>query len=160
MIQTSNQSPGRVVPACPNCRGPPHLIAVWPFVAPISTQIGANGTEVRNDYLPPSPRAEPEVSDHDEIDGEDDEAAEPEEEEDAGASYYSSDHFHIASQLPDGRLCITIDPGSVGNLGGDRVARQVAIASSRKGLKPSYERRARPLKVSGVGHGTQECVFD
>ena len=68
--------------------------------------------------------------------------------------------FHIQTRLPDGRPALIVDPGSVGNLCGDKWAREVAIAASRSGHKPSYTRRARPLQVSGVGHGAQACKFD
>ena len=36
----------------------------------------------------------------------------------------------------------------------------VAKAAARNGHHPSYEKRARPLKVSGVGQGAQACVYD
>jgi len=53
-----------------------------------------------------------------------------------------------------------VDPGSVGNLCGDKWAKEVAIAASRNGHKPSYQKRARPLQVSGVGNGSQSCGYD
>jgi hypothetical protein len=62
--------------------------------------------------------------------------------------------------LADGRPSLLIDPGSVGNLCGDNWAKEVAKAAARNGQKPSYEKRSRPLKVSGVGSGTQACVYD
>ena len=57
-------------------------------------------------------------------------------------------------------MSIIVDPGSVGNLGGDKWCRAVAISGSRAGKKPSYQKRPRPLSVSGVGHGSQKCNFD
>ena len=68
--------------------------------------------------------------------------------------------YHIRSQLADGRPSILIDPGSVGNLCGDRWAHKVAQAAKNAGREPSYERRSTPLNVSGVGHGSQKCVYD
>ena len=48
----------------------------------------------------------------------------------------------------------------MGNLCGDRWARTVAQATARSGKSPSYERRSKPLNVSGVGHGSQAAPFD
>ena len=68
--------------------------------------------------------------------------------------------FHINTRLPDGRPSIIIDPGSVGNLSGDKWAREVAINASKNGLRPSYSKRTKPLRVSGVGNGSQACTYD
>ena len=68
--------------------------------------------------------------------------------------------FHIQTRLVDGRPSIIVDPGSVGNLCGDKWAREVALAAHRTGHKPSYEKRSSPLKVSGVGNGSQDCPYD
>ena len=62
--------------------------------------------------------------------------------------------FHVQTRLPDGRPAIIVDPGSVGNLGGDQWCKEVAVAGSRAGKKPSYKKRPKPLSVSGVGHGS------
>ena len=53
-----------------------------------------------------------------------------------------------------------MDPGSVGNLCGDKWAREVAMRASKNGHRPTYEKRPRPLQVSGVGHGSQACNYD
>ena len=76
------------------------------------------------------------------------------------ALYADSPTYHIRSQLPDGRPALLIDPGSVGNLCGDRWARSVAVAAKRAGREPSYHKRTTPLNVSGVGHGSQKCAYD
>ena len=68
--------------------------------------------------------------------------------------------YHIRSQLSDGRPALLIDPGSVGNLCGDRWAEAVARAAKRAGRTPTYEKRSTPLNVSGVGHGSQKCIYD
>ena len=68
--------------------------------------------------------------------------------------------YHIQTRLADGRPALIIDPGSVGNLCGDKWARELASAAARNGQHPSYERRGRPLRVSGVGSGSQMCEFD
>ena len=68
--------------------------------------------------------------------------------------------FHVQTRLADGRPSLLIDPGSVGNLSGDAWAKGVAQAAARNGHTPSYEKRPRPLRVSGVGQGTQACNYD
>lgn len=65
--------------------------------------------------------------------------------------------YHIDTRLPDGRPSPLVDPGSVGNLGGDRWARDCARAAINAGRRPSENQRARPVNVTGVGHGSQEC---
>ena len=76
------------------------------------------------------------------------------------SSLYSKEVFHSQTSLPDGRPSIIIDPGSVGNLCGDKWAKKVATAAAQKGHSPAHTRRAKPLKVSGVGKGSQECHYD
>ena len=68
--------------------------------------------------------------------------------------------FHIQTRLAGGRPSIIVDPGSVGNLCGDKWAKEVAKLAARNGHRPTYEKRPRPLKVSGVGNGSQECHYD
>ena len=57
--------------------------------------------------------------------------------------------YHIRSQLSNG-----------GNLCGDKWAKTVADAAEKAGRKATYEKRGTPLNVSGVGHGSQRCVYD
>ena len=80
-------------------------------------------------------------------------SAEPEETLLGGIGPY----MHTNTKLADGRPSILIDPGSVGNLAGVKWAREVAKAAAENGQKPHFERRPRPLRVSGVGNGAQEC---
>ena len=68
--------------------------------------------------------------------------------------------YHIRAQLADGRPSLIIDPGSLGNLCGDKWAKAVAQAAARSGKNPTYEQRTKPLNVSGVGHGSQSAPFD
>ena len=68
--------------------------------------------------------------------------------------------FHVQTRLADGRPSLLIDPGSVGNLSGDSWAKGIAQAAAKNGHTPSYEKRSRPLRVSGVGQGTQVCNYD
>jgi len=80
--------------------------------------------------------------------------------DDDGTSITVAPLFHVQTRLADGHPSLLIDPGSVGNLSGDAWAKGVAQAAARNGQTPSYERRPRPLRVSGVGQGTQACNFD
>ena len=43
---------------------------------------------------------------------------------------------------------------------GDRWAKIVAQAAARSGKNPKYEKRNKPLNVSGVGHGSQSAPYD
>ena len=74
--------------------------------------------------------------------------------------FSSESSYHIQTQLADGRPAILVDPGSVGNLCGDRWAEKVAETAKKAGLKPSYQQRRVPLNVSGVGNGSQSCNYD
>ena len=67
---------------------------------------------------------------------------------------------HFQTRLADGRPALIVDPGSVGNLCGDAWAREVAKYAAQHNHHPSYEKRPRPLRVSGVGSGTQQCSWD
>ena len=133
---------------CPNCRGPGRMIAVWPFIdADLVTQRDPQNEseQVPNQMSDSSGRQEADAA-----------------AEQARSSYFSEDAlgYHIRTQLPDGRPSLIIDPGSVGNLCGDRWAKTVAQAAARSGRTPSYEKRSKPLNVSGVGHGSQAAPFD
>ena len=77
-----------------------------------------------------------------------------------GVSQEPSSVYHIRTALADGRPSLIIDPGSVGNLCGDRWAKTVAQAAARGGRNPTYEKRTKPLNVSGGGHGSQSAPFD
>ena len=68
--------------------------------------------------------------------------------------------YHVQTRLADGRPALVVDPGSVGNLSGDAWAKEVAKAAARHGKHPEYQKRPRPLRVSGVGQGAQTCVYD
>ena len=66
----------------------------------------------------------------------------------------------FALNLQIGRPSLIIDPESVGNLCGDRRAKTVAQAAARSGKYPTYEKRTKPLNVSGVGHGSQSARYE
>ena len=78
----------------------------------------------------------------------------------AASSMYART-FHVSStRLADGRPSIIVDPGSVGNLCGDKWAKEIATHAHRNGKRPSYVAKDKPLKVSGVGSGSQFCNYD
>ena len=60
--------------------------------------------------------------------------------------YSPGDCFHVHTQLPDGRQSLLVDPGSVGNMCGDKWARNVARMAVRNGMKPNYEKREKTLE--------------
>ena len=68
--------------------------------------------------------------------------------------------FHTETRLADGRIGLLVDPGSVGNLAGDEWMQGLAKEAFSSGRKPSETRRPRPLQVSGVGAGAQECTHN
>ncbi len=72
----------------------------------------------------------------------------------------STCNFHVNTTLADGRKCIIIDPGSVGNLCGDEWAKSIALESISANRTPSRHRRESPLIVSGVGTGSQQCTHN
>ena len=73
---------------------------------------------------------------------------------------YLTSNYPIQTTLSDGRPSIIVDPGSVGNLCGDKWAKHVAMLAKKNGHRPSYNERPRPLEVCGVGNGSQSCHYD
>ena len=77
-----------------------------------------------------------------------------------GADADMQQSFHTETRLADGRIGLLVDPGSVGNLAGDEWMQGLAKEAFDSGRKPSETRRPRPLQVSGVGAGAQECTHN
>ena len=149
-VATANAPEGRRPHfSCPNCRGDGDMMAAWRYIAaghgpsyghaPPERQ----GRSRRRDTSPLSPRPRSGPPDHI-----------PE-----NQSYLSS-NFPIQTNLSDGRPSIIVDPGSVGNLCGDKWAKHVAMLAKKNGHSPSYNARPRPLEVCGVGNGSQSCHYD
>ena len=67
--------------------------------------------------------------------------------------------FHTETRLQSGHGLI-VDIGSIGNLGGDEFARDVAACAMENGRRPSQTKRGRPLRVSGVGHGSDVATHN
>ena len=57
-------------------------------------------------------------------------------------------------------MSLLVDPGSVGNLGGDAWVRCLASEGKKHGHMPKQTKRDRPLRVAGVGHGSQSAEYD
>ncbi len=164
--------------SCPICRGAGTLLSVWRYISlDVITQEGPDGQQVPNlleadadCFMIGTPRTEPEgvaSSSGAAGSGTQAPAASGGQQAKAGGPMQTSTFFcstgptyHIQTRLADGRPAIIIDPGSVGNLCGDAWAKEVAKAAARHGHKPSYEKRAKLLKVSGVGEGSQACAYD
>ena len=62
--------------------------------------------------------------------------------------------YPIQTRLEDWRPSIIIDPGSVGNLCGDRWAKEIAMLAMSNGRNPVHRKRERALQVSGVGYAS------
>ena len=128
------------------------MLAVWPYIdAAVVTQEHppGSGEQVPNMYDGSGSQPADAASDSYFVEG-----------MSLGVSREPSSVYHIRTQLADGRPSLIIDPGSVGNLCGDRWAKAVAQAAARNGRNPTYEKRTKPLNVSGVGHGSQSAPFD
>ena len=167
---------------CPNCRGPPTMIAIWLYIGTDRVTQEHQGLTARNEIegnaqrfplaqndmsTPATPRsAEYELQ----------RQTTPSSARELIAQAFSPRNsprdsprqifptftgvFHSQTRLPDGRPSVIIDPGSVQNLCGDKWAKLVAMAAARAGAKPTHKKRAKPLDVSGVGNGSQACHFD
>ena len=155
-LENARRTTDRFSLSCPNCRGAGTLIAVWPFIDASRTTQVVGGRAVDNLLessasfynveapevpTPPTPRST-DIEDR------------------TYALISGPPSFHIQTRLADGRPSIIVDPGSVGNLCGDKWAKEVATIAARNGHKPSYEKRPRPLNVSGVGNGSNSCHYD
>jgi hypothetical protein len=166
----------------PNCRGFPQVVASWRWISAnrTMTQMTPDGHEApkllrpdaevrfqrhleqRSSGAPSrpslvqqtaSPRAQPSLSRV----GSGVATLTSIEDHTADVLYIKS--YRIQTRLADVPAMI-VDLGSVGNLFGDALAKEVAIAAARHGQHPTYERRQRPLKVSEVGAGSQSRKFD
>ena len=67
--------------------------------------------------------------------------------------------YHAATQLPDGRLSLIVDPGAWTNLMGSTLARKLATKATANGHKPTQAKLDDPLKIRGVGNGSQACIW-
>jgi hypothetical protein len=68
--------------------------------------------------------------------------------------------FRTETKLETGEPVLMIDPGSIGNLAGDRWSLYVSAHALHSGRTTEQTQRPRPLQVCGVGHGSQTCDFD
>ena len=69
--------------------------------------------------------------------------------------------FHLATRPEDPEMQgLLVDPGSVGNLGGNKWALTIGRQAMNHGRQPREVRRDRPLRVSGVGYGAPEATHN
>jgi len=65
-------------------------------------------------------------------------------------------YYHASTRLPNGQPSILVDPGAWTNLGGKKVAREIASLALAAGYTPQQWRMETPLTIMGVGDGTQD----
>ena len=179
LTMAADPGSGATVPDCPNCRGLGQLIAMWDYVDPNElTQPGIPNMLAEPTTQMPAEVAHIEIitprSVHTEYhwgtpqstfsgivlpstytDAND--WVIPEE---APSSSTRGVTYHVDTRLSDGRPSLLVDPGSVGNLGGDQWAREASKAALAAQRRPEEVLRARPLDVRGVGHGSQKCTHN
>ena len=62
------------------------------------------------------------------------------------------------TQLPNGKLSMLVDPGSVINVIGENTARRFAAKATEHNQHPEYAARRTALHVNGVGSDSAVCV--
>ena len=67
--------------------------------------------------------------------------------------------YHSSTQLPDGRLSLSVDPGAWTNLIGPNLARKLAKSALQHGMRPRQAEMAEPLAIQGVGNGAPSCRY-
>ena len=72
----------------------------------------------------------------------------------------SSSRYNNPVMSPNSDPVLICDLGSIGNLAGDGWAAAQAEEAIGAGKMPSYEQRRKPLEVSGVGKGSEQCDID
>ena len=68
--------------------------------------------------------------------------------------------YHGSTNLPDGRQGLLVDPGAWSNLAGETWILKMARKAVESGLKVSETRMAQPLKVAGVGTGSNSAEWE
>ena len=68
--------------------------------------------------------------------------------------------YHTDTRMPDGRLGLVVDPGSVCNLSGGNWALGVAKEGLKNIRKPDQKKHNHPLQVSGVGNSSQQATHN
>eukprot|EP00435_Cladocopium_sp_Y103_P057491 s245_g19.t2 len=66
--------------------------------------------------------------------------------------------FHASVRCTNGDLGLLVDPGSYGNLVGSEWLREAQTTLQDKGIDSEVRPRETPLRVGGVGKGSQECT--
>ena len=68
--------------------------------------------------------------------------------------------YHGLTNLPDGRQGLLVDPGAWSNLAGETWILKMARKAVESGLKVSETKMAQPLKVAGVGTGSNSAEWE
>ena len=68
--------------------------------------------------------------------------------------------FEENMKLSDGRQGLLVDPGALSNLVGESWAIEMAKKALNLGYKPNQVKLERPLKVAGVGNGTNTAEWE
>jgi hypothetical protein len=68
--------------------------------------------------------------------------------------------LHSETRPADGGQGLLLDIGSIGNLGGDEWSVDVATEAMKNGRTPTQVKRDRPLRVSGVGQGSETATHN
>ena len=68
--------------------------------------------------------------------------------------------YHLEVRLNNGLQGLVVDCGALGNLGGKKWTTSVAREAMQNGRTPKQVLRDRPLKVAGVGNGSQQANYN
>ena len=68
--------------------------------------------------------------------------------------------YHLEVRLTNGLQGLVVDCGALGNLGGKKWTTSVAREAMQHGRTPKQVLRDRPLKVAGVGNGSQQANYN
>ena len=167
-----------VEPMCPNCRGPMTVIDTWTQEEVEEPNIGVDGTSHHVDAAgepegpsTPPPGRHPATPEHSPTSTT---FHTPQERSDVGdissvfpwwpvpeassKSKQESTSYHASThRTTRGQLGILVDPGSYGNLAGERWLSDVIREAKQAGYTSSVKEMTSQLEVGGVGVGTQRC---
>ena len=159
---------------CPNCRGPGVTLRSFNFLGPRNVDPPPLGEPEQDDISDTPPAVEEDRDDSPTLtvyaqrrEDLDDWARQSslswsgaQTERSVEPTGVSTATYLNRTELADGRLAVLIDPGSWGNLAGQEWVRQAAKLGTKHGLSSTQNKRAKPLNVSGVGTGEQQCTYD
>eukprot|EP00971_Amphidinium_carterae_P273094 5420645-Amphidinium_carterae.1 len=139
--------PTNPYPRCPNCRGSGRVVATWNYVSAVSLETPRAPTT-------PPPRS-PAHSDAEQFS-----TPQPESNSiERTFAWMPTDLTYMASTT-DNVLGLLVDPGSWGNLSGDRWVAEAGRRSEKTGGEIRWEKRLTTLRVGGVGKTTDEVEYN